>query len=64
MMLWPRAMAPVAAKLLKTEPCPYMVITECSALPFVWLGRNVGHELHPAVNLVNYRQLGGSESSK
>ena len=33
-VIWPRAMAPVAAKLLKTEPCPYMVITECSATSF------------------------------
>lgn len=35
---WPRAIAPLAAKPLKTRPCPYMAITECSALPFVWCG--------------------------
>lgn len=35
---WPRATVPLAAKPLKTRPCPYMVITECSALPFVWCG--------------------------
>lgn len=35
---WPRATALLAAKPLKIRPCPYMVITECSALPFVWGG--------------------------
>lgn len=35
---WPRATAPVAAKLLKPEPCPYMVISERIATSFCLVG--------------------------
>lgn len=51
--LWLRAMAPLAAKLLKTDPCPYMVITECSATSFVWQGWNESQELHLACSIAN-----------
>ena len=52
--LWPRAMTPVTAKLLKTEPCPYMVITERSATSFCLAGSEcAGRELHLPADVAN-----------
>lgn len=55
-VFWPRATLPVAAKRLKTEPCPYMVTTECSSTSFCLTGRNVGWERHLVVALAHCSQ--------